>query len=76
MSNYSYYTVYKINLLLYILGTLTFIGSGSFSACSKLSKVTLSNGLTILGTYMFNGGGVTEIVIPSNKCYIFIIINK
>lgn len=51
-----------------IPSTITSIGDYVFDDCNHLSDVTLTNGLTIIGAYMFHiyaGTFLTSIVIPS-----------
>lgn len=46
--------------------TLKVIGSCTFKACKKLTKIELPNGLTKIGDYAFSGSGIEEITIPNS----------
>ena len=45
--------------------TVTKIGSSAFSGCSKLTKITLHEGLIEIGYHAFASMPITEIYIPS-----------
>jgi hypothetical protein len=48
--------------------------SDTFNGCINLSNVVLENGLTILGSFMFSGSGLTSVVIPSTVTSFGLII--
>ena len=49
-----------------IPNTVTAIKSGAFKSTSKLTSVTLPEGLETIGDYAFNSSGLNSIVIPSS----------
>ncbi len=48
-------------------GSVTSIGNGAFSECSKLTSVTIPDSVTSIGVYAFSGcSGLTSITIPDS----------
>ena len=63
-----------IRLFLHIIN---FTGDSAFELCSSISQLVLSNGLTMIGNYMFSmyidiGGptALSSVTIPSTVTYI------